>query len=70
MIVLVVFSCLHWHQHGLSQLKNNWTAGQAPSAHEAVQQVFNGFCLGMLGLTGFECMSMIPSRKFVAQQLT
>ena len=51
-------SLLHY-RHGPSQLKNNWTAGQAP-AYEAAQQVFDGFCFGMLGLIGFECTPMIP----------
>ena len=51
-------SLLHY-RHGPSQLKNNWTAGQAP-AYEAAQQVFDGFCFGMLGLIGSECTPMIP----------
>ncbi|KAH7928884.1 hypothetical protein BV22DRAFT_1030277 [Leucogyrophana mollusca] len=55
MMVLIVASVIAWAQLGTSQLRENWVAGQAPSLSAAVHEVFNGVCIGMLGLTGFEC---------------
>lgn len=56
MAALIIASCVHWGRIGNDQLKENWFAGQAPSASAIARQLFNGFCLGMLGLTGFECL--------------
>ncbi|KAF7354346.1 Aaap amino acid permease [Mycena venus] len=33
----------------------NWELGRKPSALDLARQLFYGFCLGMLGLTGLEC---------------
>jgi hypothetical protein len=57
MAALIFASAIHWGKIGNSQLKENWAAGQAPSSVAVARQIFNGFCLGMLGLTGFECAS-------------
>lgn len=48
-------SVVHWSKIGNVQLKDNWHRGQASSPDGVVRQIFNGTCLGMLGLTGFEC---------------
>ncbi|KAJ7775998.1 amino acid permease-domain-containing protein [Mycena maculata] len=55
MTALGVASSVHWAQTGNAQLKRNWIDGQAPSPTAVARQLFNGFCLGMLGLTGIEC---------------
>jgi uncharacterized membrane protein YfcA len=56
MLVLAVASVVAWGRVGNTQLHENWTAGQAASGREIVCQVFNGTCIGMLGLTGFGCV--------------
>jgi len=56
MVVLIICSSVHWRNIGIDQLKENWNVGQAPSASAIALQIFYGFCLGMLGVTGFECM--------------
>ena len=54
MIVLIIVACVHWGHIGSTQLRENWqTIPSEPSS--IARQVFYGFCLGMLGLTGFEC---------------
>ncbi|KAJ6545327.1 amino acid permease-domain-containing protein [Mycena capillaripes] len=55
MTALGVASSVHWARTGSAQLQRNWAAGQAPSHAAIARQLFNGFCLGMLGLTGIEC---------------
>lgn len=55
MLVLIIASAIHWGKTGNTQLKENWRVGQAPDARAVALQVFYGFCLGALGLTGFEC---------------
>ncbi|KAH7915894.1 amino acid permease-domain-containing protein [Hygrophoropsis aurantiaca] len=55
MIILIIASIVAWARLGSSQLKENWEAGQAASAGAIVHEIFNGICIGMLGLTGFEC---------------
>lgn len=55
MVALALAACVHWGRAGNSQLRANWAAGQAPTSAGVARQLFNGFCLGMLGLTGIEC---------------
>ncbi|KAF5384450.1 hypothetical protein D9615_003405 [Tricholomella constricta] len=55
MAVLIISSSIHWGKNGIGQLRENWHVGSAPSASAVAREIFNGFCLGMLGLTGFEC---------------
>ncbi|KAE9408697.1 AAAP amino acid permease [Gymnopus androsaceus JB14] len=55
MTVLVIAGFVHWRRIGNAQITQNWHDGKASSASEIAKQIFNGFCLGMLGLTGFEC---------------
>jgi hypothetical protein len=57
MVTLIIASSVYWSHTGLGQLKDNWKIGrmQTPSATAVAKQLFNGICLGMLGLTGFEC---------------
>ncbi|KAJ6537397.1 amino acid permease-domain-containing protein [Mycena vulgaris] len=55
MAALGVASSVHWGRTGNAQLTRNWVDGQAPTSAAIARQLFNGFCLGMLGLTGIEC---------------
>lgn len=58
MAILIFTSIAHWSHIGHAQLKENWNAGLlrgGNSVQEILKQVYYGFCLGMLGLTGFEC---------------
>ncbi|KAF8902544.1 AAAP amino acid permease [Gymnopilus junonius] len=72
MATLIIASCIHWGNIGSGQLKANWelgrlTTGISPSS--VARQIYYGICLGMLGLTGFECkypsyVSRIKPGKF------
>ncbi|KAL4061674.1 amino acid permease-domain-containing protein [Scleroderma citrinum] len=57
MIILFIASVIALISFGPSQLKENWATGyeRSGSSASALRQVFNGVCIGMLGLTGFEC---------------
>ncbi|KAK7045022.1 Aaap amino acid permease [Favolaschia claudopus] len=55
MVALGIVGCVHWGKTGNAQLSENWRVGQPGSRMGVVRQLFNGFCLGMLGLTGIEC---------------
>ncbi|EGO26780.1 hypothetical protein SERLADRAFT_447894 [Serpula lacrymans var. lacrymans S7.9] len=55
MAVLLIASAVQWGRVGSSLLKENWASGQAPSSSAIARDIFNGICIGMLGLTGFEC---------------
>ena len=57
MIILILASSVHWGQTGIGQLKSNWQQGRSmgSSPSSVAKQIYYGFCLGMLGLTGFEC---------------
>ena len=56
---LSIASAVHWAQTGNAQLHRNWLAGLAPTGAAVARQLFNGFCLGMLGLTGIECALLV-----------
>lgn len=66
MIALIIASAVHWGQIGNEQLKANWNQGRsdATSPQSVAKQIFNGFCLGMLGLTGFECVYTFSSLPY------
>lgn len=63
MIMLISASSYHWSQTGIGQLRSNWEQGTSTgsSASSVVKQIYYGTCLGMLGLTGFECMYRFSS---------
>jgi hypothetical protein len=58
MLVLMVASTVAWGREGNEQLSQNWSIGQKSCSSSGciVRQVFYGVCIGMLGLTGFECL--------------
>ncbi|KAF8152993.1 amino acid permease-domain-containing protein [Crassisporium funariophilum] len=64
MVMLIIASSIHWGQIGTAQLKSNWHQDRAshPSARSVAKQIYYGICLGMLGLTGFECTPSYISR--------
>ncbi|KAG2134799.1 amino acid permease-domain-containing protein [Suillus clintonianus] len=56
MLMLTVASVIAWGRGGTAQLSSNWSLGHVGLSPAAIaRQVFNGVCIGMLGLTGFEC---------------
>jgi amino acid transporter len=57
MTALGIAAVVYWARTGNAQLQQNWTEWQAPSRSAIARQLFDGFCLGMLGLTGIECAS-------------
>ena len=59
MVMLIIASAVYWGRVGNGQLKTNWHNGRAnsdTSITSVARQIYYGICLGMLGLTGFECM--------------
>ncbi|KAK7040709.1 hypothetical protein VNI00_009615 [Paramarasmius palmivorus] len=62
LVALMVAAFVHWSAIGNSQIKANWDAGSAHSGTTIARQIFNGFCLGVLGLTGFECVPAYIAR--------
>ncbi|KAF5383499.1 hypothetical protein D9757_006168 [Collybiopsis confluens] len=62
MTVLIVAAVVHWAEIGNNQIIQNWHDGKARTASEVAKHIFNGFCLGMLGLTGFECIPAYIAR--------
>ena len=57
MVVLLVVSSVAWIRRGNGQIRENWINGQPSNGAELGRQIFDGVCLGILGLTGFECTS-------------
>ena len=67
MIVLIIVASIHWRKIGIQQLTDNWNLWRATSSTSTsgiAKQIYFGICLGMLGLTGFECTS--PHGRFIA----
>lgn len=63
MIILIIASVIHWGGIGNSQLKANWNLGRVSTGTSTAivsHQMYYGICLGMLGLTGFECALLPP----------
>ena len=62
MIVLFVASIVGWARLGNEQLRSNWDTGRRMASTGIARQIFNGACVGVLGLTGFECkaFSIVP----------
>ena len=58
MLGLAIATIVAWASAGNLQLRENWVAGQAGLSSPApiLKQVFDGVCISMLGMTGFECM--------------
>jgi hypothetical protein len=63
MSVLISASLVQWGRIGNNQLRDNWNGGQAASTKSIFRQAFNGFAIGFLGLTGFECMLVFFIKK-------
>ncbi|EIW79641.1 AAAP amino acid permease [Coniophora puteana RWD-64-598 SS2] len=54
MIVLIIVSAVAWGHSGNGVLAANWHAG-SHNGHSIAKAIWDGVCIGMLGLTGFEC---------------
>lgn len=56
MIALFIASIIAWSKNGNAQIRQNWEDGRrGTSAASVAREIFNGVCIGVLGLTGFEC---------------
>ncbi|PPR03413.1 hypothetical protein CVT24_012708, partial [Panaeolus cyanescens] len=65
MIILIITSSVHWGKIGMEQLSTNWALGRSRTGTDfstIAKQIYYGICLGMLGLTGFECTPSYVSR--------
>ena len=63
MVVLMIAAAVHWGHTGNELLRENWNAGKASTSSGVARQIFNGVCLGVLGLTGFESQLSFSSRR-------
>ncbi|KAF8754264.1 Amino acid permease [Rhizoctonia solani] len=54
MTTLMVGAAITWAHTGMGVLRNNWELRPAGGANIA-RSIFNGVCIGFLGVTGFEC---------------
>jgi amino acid transporter len=67
MAILMVFSAVSWAHMGSATLKANWEL-RPTSAQSLLRDVFNGACIGFLGVSGFECtpayIEMIDIKKY------
>lgn len=73
MIVLIITTSIHWGQIGTQQLSTNWALGRSRTGTDVsaiAKQIFYGICLGMLGLTGFECKSLLYENSLMLPLLT
>lgn len=60
MLAVFLASIVAWGRRGNSQLRENWVVGRGSMTTTAmVKEIFNGICIGVLGLTGFECMAIL-----------
>ncbi|TFK19141.1 amino acid permease [Coprinopsis marcescibilis] len=59
MVSLILAGVVYWGRAGNAQLKANWLQSQSEhtgnTGLSVARHIFFGICLGMLGLTGFEC---------------
>lgn len=62
MTALFVASTVAWARMGNAQLRSNWAYGQENASQSIARQIFNGVCVGVLGLTGFECTQSSQNR--------
>lgn len=69
MTILIIAGFMHWAKLGNAQITRNWHDGKASSAAEIAKNIFNGVCLGMLGLTGFECRFTICGLLFFKKKI-
>lgn len=59
MLALFIAGIVAWAKMGNTLIRDNWRIGTANSSRSHVaRQLFDGVCIGMLGLTGFECMHL------------
>jgi hypothetical protein len=54
-VLLIVAGSVHWASIGNVHLVVNWQAVEDASSSDIARHMFDGICIGMLGLTGFEC---------------
>ncbi|KAJ3568956.1 hypothetical protein NP233_g5372 [Leucocoprinus birnbaumii] len=65
MVILIIASMVHWGHIGSTRLRENWNLGLSrggTSGAQILKQIYYGFSLGMLGLTGFECCPAYVAR--------
>lgn len=57
--MLLVAASYRWAEYGNVVIAQNWQVVRNASPGEVAHQLFNGICIGMLGLTGFECLVLL-----------
>lgn len=68
MVVLVICAVVAWARNGSGQLRDNWRSGTRASGSSparVIREIFNGICLGALGMTGFECKFILVRTKVI-----
>lgn len=72
MMAVLLASIVRWVQTGNEVLIANWNYPY-PDNTSAVQMIFNGFCIGLLGVTGYEVcirISVCCFRWFILKRST
>lgn len=54
MAVVMITSIIMWGKGGSQTLIDNWTSIPDPEGSNPAYLIFNGLCIGLLGVTGFE----------------
>ncbi|KAG8777012.1 hypothetical protein FRC12_000579 [Ceratobasidium sp. 428] len=54
MTVLMIASIVAWARTGMDVMRSNWEL-RPTTASDIARSIFNGVCIGFLGVTGFEC---------------
>jgi len=62
MTMLILAAIVGWARTGNGVIAGNWSAGQPGSASAVARAIFDGVCIGTLGMTGFECASRSKTR--------
>ena len=59
MAVVMVTSIIMWGKGGSQTLIDNWTSIPDPEGSNPAHLIFNGLCIGLLGVTGFEVYTLL-----------
>ena len=55
MATLILAGIVGWARTGNGVISASWSTGQPSSASAVARAIFDGICIGTLGMTGFEC---------------
>lgn len=56
MLSLIIASSIFWGRNGTAILMSNWATRPKGTSH-TIKAIFNGICVGFLGVTGIYCLA-------------